>query len=273
MLVIDDHGHLHTLAELQRYLGASLQGAELADYAVENCGFVYVGWHRRRILVQLRPRLVARNTLTALWYWLHDRGGYRPYTVSWSADDGREDLMFGPSLTMRLIEALCEASPAAESDPALRLTRHPLVEPAFRVDMAHVRELVARAPDDPWARQELSAWFGGRWTISELDTSSGQVIVRGMGGGYPLYDCAWTCEPLGRSFDEFPDPAYGSFVTESHYEAFESGRPIHDEVDARINWPRLGFMRTRYARVIMPFLSGPRPLFLSAAKVESSVNL
>ena len=70
------------------------------------------------------------------------------------------------------------------------------------------RELVARAPESPWARQELSLRFGGRWTLSELDPSNGQLFVRSMGEGYPLYDCAWTCQPLGRSFDEFPDPVH-----------------------------------------------------------------
>jgi hypothetical protein len=262
MWVIDDHGQVHPLAMLQRHLGASLGGIALANYAVENCGYICVELRRLRISIRLRPKLVARNTLTGLWFWLHDRddwGGVRPCTVSWRVDDYREELMFGFSATMRLIEALCEASPAAESEPWRR--------PAFRFDMADVQELVATAPDDPMARPKLSAWFGGRWTISELDTSNGQVIVRGMGRGYPLYDCAWTCQPLGKSFDEFPDPAYGRFVTESHREAFESARPIHDEVDALINWPRFGLMRTRYERVIIPFLSGPRPLFLSAARV------
>jgi hypothetical protein len=126
---------------------------------------------------------------------------------------------------------------------------------------------------DASARQELSAQFGGRWTLSELDTSNGQVVIRSMGEGYPLYDCAWTCEPLGRSFDEFPDPDYGRFVTESHREAFKGGRPVYDEIDALITWPRFGPLCTRYERMIVPFFSGSRPLLLSASAVKAHAGV
>ena len=274
MWVIDRRGHVRTLSELPRLLGASFGGIKLANYAVENCGFILVGMRPRRSFVQLRPKLVGNNTLSGLWYWLYDRGD-GACTVSWSADNGRDELVFGFSATMRLIEALCEASVVPESDLRRRLKRRRLANAgrAFRVDLEEVRELVFRARDSAWARQELSLRFGGRWTISELDTSNGQAIVRSMGDGYPLYDCAWTCQPLGRSFDEFPDPAYGRFVTDSHREAFESAKPIHDEVDALINWPRFGPLRTRYERIIAPYFSGSRSLLLSAAKVDASIDL
>jgi hypothetical protein len=133
--------------------------------------------------------------------------------------------------------------------------------------------LASRATEeDASARRELSVRFGGRWTLSELDTDTGQVVIRSMGEGYPLYDCAWTCQPLGRSFAEFPDAAYGRFVTESHREAFERAKPIHDEIDALINWPRFGQLRTRYERIIAPFFSGARPLLLSASAVKTEAG-
>jgi hypothetical protein len=170
---------------------------------------------------------------------------------------------------MRLIDALCEASVPARWDTPVRLKRRPLETAvwASHVDLDQVGDLVCRATEDVSVRQELSVQFGGRWTLSELDTSNGQVTIRNMGEGYPLYDCAWTCEPLGRSFDEFPDPDYGRFVTESHREAFTSGQPIYDEVNALIDWPRFGPLRTRYERMIAPFFSGSRPLLLSASAV------
>src|SRR5262245_22241076 len=130
MWVIDDRGRVHTLAELPRHLGTFLQGMELANYAVQNLGFIYVEWRRRRVLVRLRPKLVAKCSLIALWYCLYDWGD-RPCTVSWLDDDGREELMFGSLATMRLIEVLREASPV-ERGSSSRLTRRPLPEAAFR---------------------------------------------------------------------------------------------------------------------------------------------
>jgi hypothetical protein len=241
---------------------------------VENLGFVLVGTRPRRTFVRLRPRFVTGGTVTALWYWLHEHAD-RPCSVRWLADDvWRDELIFGFCPTMRLIEALCEATVPPQHDPPDRLKRHRLddAERSFRVDLPDVRDVVCGMPESGRLRRELSLRFGGRWTLSELDTSTGQVVVRSMGEGYPLYDCAWTCEPLGRSFDEFPDAAYGRFVTRSHREAFEAARPIHEEIDALINWPRFGLLRTRYERVIAPFFSGSRPLLLSvsAAKADDA---
>jgi hypothetical protein len=276
MWIIDDRGVVRNLSELPRRLGATFGGIKLASYAVENLGFVVVGTRPRRTFIRLRPKLVGGSALTALWFWLQEHDD-RPCSVRWLADDiWRDELMFGFSPTMRLIAALCESSVVSERDRARRFRKRCLAQDgsAFRVDLEEVRELVFRAPKSAWARQQLSLRFGGRWTLSELDTSNGQVIIRNMGEGYPLYDCAWTCQPLGRSFDEFPDPAYGRFVTKSHREAFESARPIHDEVDAHISWPRFGLLRTRYERLIAPYFSGSRALLLSAsvARADTSVD-
>jgi hypothetical protein len=275
MWVIDHRGVVRAPSELPRLLGSSLGAGKLANYALENFGFIIVGTSRCRTYVRLRPRFVPRDTLTALWFWLHENIE-RGCSVNWLAGDTwRDEVTFGFSPTMRLIEALCEASVPRRQDPSSRLKRRPLETPrwASHADLEQVGDLVCRATGDVSVRQELSVQFGGRWTLSELDTSSGQVTIRGMGEGYPLYDCAWTCEPLGRSFDEFPDPDYGHFVTESHREAFTSGRPIYDEINALINWPRFGPLRTRYERMIVPFFSGSRPLLLSASAVKAHAGV
>jgi len=225
--------------------------------------------------VRLRPRFVPGDTLSTLWFWLYEHIDWR-CSVNWLADDvWRNEVTFGFSPTMRLIEALCEASVPPRQDPPDRLERRRLETPqwASHVDLDRLGGLVSRALEDAPARRELSVQFGGRWTLSELDTGNGRVIVRGMGEGYPLYDCAWTCEPLGRSFDEFPDPDYGRFVTESHREALASGRPIYDEINALINWPRFGPLRTRYERMVAPFFSGSRPLLLSASAVMAHAGV
>jgi len=271
MWIIDGRGAVRNLSELPRLLGASLSTAKLANYAVENFGYVVVGVRPRCTFVRLRPKLMRGGTLAALWFWLHEHDD-RPCSVRWLADDiWRDELIFGFSPTMRLIEALCESSAVSRRDARRRFRKRRLAggRGAFHVDLDQVRDLVFRAPTSVWARHLLSQQFGGRWTLSELDTSNGQVIIRNMGEGYPLYDSAWTCQPLGRSFDEFPDPAYGRFVTRSHREAFEGARPIHDEVDAYINWPRFGLLRTRYERLIAPCFSGSRTLLLSASIVTA----
>jgi hypothetical protein len=274
MWIIDRRGTIRDLSELPSLLGASFGGSKLASYAVENLGFVMVGTRPRRTFVRLRPRFVTGGTVTALWYWLHEHAD-RPCSVRWLADDvWRDEVIFGFGPTMRLIEALCEATVPPRHDTSNRLRRRALggAEGAIRIDLTEMRDLVCGVPESARMRRQLSSRFGGRWTLSELDTSTGQVIVRSMGEGYPLYDCAWTCEPRGRSFDEFPDAAYGRFVTRSHREAFETARPIHDEVDAHINWPRFGVLRIRYERIIAPFFSGSRPLLLSvsAAKADDA---
>jgi hypothetical protein len=275
MWVIDHGGVVRNLSELPRLLGASFGGSKLANYTVENFGFIIVGTRRRLSYVKLRPSFVPSSALTGLFLWLIEHAD-RPCSVNWLADDSwRDELIFGFSPTMRLIEALCEASVPRWQDTPNRLKRRPLGKPewALHVDLKEVADLAFRAPESASARHALSVRFGGRWTLSELDTSNGQVIIRCMGEGYPLYDCAWTCEPLGRSFDEFPDPDYGCFVTQSHHEAFKSGKPIYDEVDALINWPRFGTLRTRYERMIVPCFSGTRPLLLSASSAKPDADI
>jgi hypothetical protein len=276
MWIIDGRGVVRSVwaRELPRLLGASFGGEQLANYAVENLGFIETKILPRGTLIRLRPQYVSRKSLAGLCYWLYERGD-RPCTVSWLAGTWRHVIQHGFCPTMRLIEALCEASVVTDGETPVGVKKRRLANAtaAFRVDWEVVGRLVAMAAESGWAREELSLRFGGRWTISAFDTGNGQVTVRSMGEGYPLYDCAWTCQPLGKSFAEFPDPAYGRFVTESHREAIRLARPIHDEVDARINWPRFGLLRTRYERVIAPFSSGAETLLLSAAKVDPGIDL
>jgi hypothetical protein len=275
MWVIDHRGVVRNPSELPRLLGSDLGTSKLANYALKNFGYIIVGTRPRRTYVKLRPRFVPNSTRSALCYWLIEHSD-RPCSVNWLADeDWRDEVVFGFYPTMRLIDALCEASVPARWDTPNRLKRRRLETPewASHVDLEELGGLVCRATEDASVRRELSVQFGGRWTLTELDTSNGQVIIRGMGEGYPLYDCAWTCEPLGRSFDEFPDPDYGRFVTDSHREALKSGRPIYDEINALINWPRFGPLRTRYERMIVPFFSGSRLLLLSASAVKSHAGV
>jgi len=276
MWIVDDLGVVSPWGSpsLRNRVGASIDGEAFATYAVANLGYIEITALARTTRIRLRPKIVSDKTLTGLLYWLFDQDDHH-CTIAWLANVWKYELVYGRVASMQLVEAIHEGSVVSDADALVRPKTRRLADKAagFLVDWEEVRRLAIGAAHSSSARHGLSLRFGGRWTISEFDTGNGQATVKCMGEGYPLYDCAWMRQPFDRSFSEFPDAEYGRFVTQSHREAVRLGRPIHEAVDANINWPRFGLLRTRYTRVIAPFSSGTKTLMLSAARIDARVDV
>ena len=276
MWIVDDAGIVSPWGSpaLRKRVGARIDGDAFATYAVTNLGYIEIKVLPRTTRIRLRPKLVSSKALTGLFYWLYDRDDDH-CTVAWLADAWKYELVASRGAAIQLIEAIHEASVVSGGGGRVGTKARVLTDQAagFRVDPDELRHLAVGATHSASARRDLSLRFCGRWTISEFDPVTGQATVKCMGEGYPLYDSAWTRQPLNKSFSEFPDAEYGAFVTQSHRAAFNLGRPVYEAVDANINWPRFGLLRTRYKRIIAPFSSGTKTLMLSAAKVSGGVDL
>jgi hypothetical protein len=85
---------------------------------------------------------------------------------------------------------------------------------------------------------------------------------------YRRYDPSWVDQVVGKRFTDQPDPVYGAWCAHAYRQVFAAATPRYDYVDASVHMPGLSAERTRYDRMLLPwvFPDGTRVVSLLSFK-------
>ena len=258
---------------LRRHLMTSIDGERLLTVAVENLGWAKLFPQPRSFGIACRPAFLSDETLAAVLMAVYDA---RERTIRLDVLDKCWEHLVLPDRRsfVRLLSALVSGRrrshwsksrlirSSSKKDCPLRL--------ATRMAVL-VGSMAAEAED---AKEALDAIFNGRWHICRVDRDNGDSIPVAIGRSFTPFNPSWSASGVGASIRSYADDAYGLWVAALHREVLASGRPVFDDVDAVVNFPRIGGTRLRYRRVTSPLtLRGGRRLVLGAAISDSSINL
>ena len=95
-----------------------------------------------------------------------------------------------------------------------------------------------------------------------------------VGQGFTAFNPAWHQQATGPSLDRYADAAYGAWIASQRLTIAATRATVFDQVDAIVNFPRLGETRLRYARTTFPIaLASGAEFVVSAAASDSAINL
>jgi hypothetical protein len=258
---------------LRRHLMTSIDGDRLCKVVVENLGWVKLSPQPRSFGVACRPAFLSDETLAAVLMAVYDAG---ERTIRLDVLDKSWEHLVLPDRRsfVRLLSALVSGRRRNHWSKARLIRSFSLRDCPLRLatKMAVLTASMASEPEE--AREALDAIFHGRWHLCKIDSDNGHSIPLAIGRSFTPFNPGWCSSGVGVSICSYADDAYGLWVAAHHRDVLATGRPVFDDVDAVVTFPRIGETRLRYRRVTSPltFRGGGR-LVLGAAVTDSSVNL
>ncbi len=249
--------------------------AKLETDAILKVGMVIVDDNGTCISLKCRPAVMSAHAMSTLGYWLLERPT-RPARIEWYDQDWDIECAPDARTTLSLISYMLELKKRTTVPAVDRIRAQPSVQAARRWSQvkAQVLTLNAGTPDLKDYARVLNSCFHGRWMIAEVDSQSFAVDIVTRGTGYPMLDPFFTAGDLNKSIAALRDDAYRDWVMSGFRQAVKTGRPSFDDVDAIIDWPRFGPLRTRYWRILMPLIEvGGCWRVLSASGNDSGIDL
>jgi hypothetical protein len=275
--LFDDRGEAWDASShrLAGALSASISGAELANYAIRNLGYVSVKESNGSVRIRLRPAAVSPIAFNGLLYWLHDR---QPERVLVSSLDGEwTHEMFGScrEAVSRLL-ILCATDPEGRSDEFLRQARElddlPTSSPLLGLLDIWTDTFGLDDRERLW--NITSEALNGRYALLEVPERSSQIVFQEVGPGFLSFNDEWRSQASGLRLEDQPDYSYGKWLTSTYRDAAVRGRPTLEDVDAIVCKPGGERRRVRYKRLLLFARRRPEALsVLSASIIDDSINL
>ena len=275
--IIDDFGN--TLPEgsilLSQTLGVNAAESGVAEYAIQNLGFIAVSVHETQLHVRLRPSVVSARALSELSYWLLDRQRL-PVTVSWFDQIWQLERTADARAAISFVSYVLELRNLQHADTGPRIKHQPSRHAAqkWRDVEPQIMRHAAMQTGDASVDVLLDRLFHGRWSLFDVDTAADTVQPARRGAGYPPLHPSFSNRGPLRGLESVADEQYRIWLHSCYLDVAINGRPRFDDIDAIITWPRFGDMRTRYWRLLIP-LSRSTGLcrILSASGNDSGIDL
>jgi hypothetical protein len=275
--LFDDRGDVwdaasHRLADA---LGASIGGAELADYAIRNLGYVAVSENGGSVRVRLRPAAISPIAFSALLYWLNDRPLDR-ILISFLEREWMHEVFGSCRDAVARLLSLCTSDQNARSGEFLRQNRDLGELPAS----SPLRGLLDIWTDTFGRNDRERLWkiasqaLHGRYALLEVPDQSSQIVFREVGPGFLSFNDRWRAQASGLRLEDQPDYSYGKWLTATYRDAALRGRPTLEDVDAIVRNPAGDRRRVRYKRLLLFARRQPEALsVLSASVIDDSIDL
>jgi hypothetical protein len=279
--MIDDLGNIRPAGPtaLATILGVSnpttvAEAERLEEFAILNVGLIVVETQSGAVGIRCRPAILSQYAVATLDYWLLDQANV-PVAISWY--DKSWEIEHAPiaRTAVSFFSYLLELK-ARPPLPADRIRAQPSLQAARiwqRLKAGMAKLTTGSFNQDQYARI-LDPIFHGRWTIFDVTTGTAKIEVVASGQGYPCLDPAFTPSERHRRFEMLTDTGYREWLTAGYLEVARSGNPRFEDVDAIVQWPRLGDLRTKYWRILAPLQSTPECCrILSASGNDSGIDL
>lgn len=244
---------------------------EAEAYAILNIGYVGVNERRRGPHVQYRPKTIADGALAALLYYLFDNAE-RPIIISWYGDVWSiERAPNGRVASTFICHSLDSRHPLVGKD---RIKTSPSLKALKRWGDGRERIEASLRAGSRELTDCLDLLFWGRWMLLDVNVAKQDVSIAERGAGYPMYDPILSQKSKSASMSDLQDPYYRQWAMNSCLAVASSNTPTFDEVDAHIAWPRIGDMRSRYWRMLVPlYRSATSTRLLAASGSDSGIDL
>jgi hypothetical protein len=280
--MIDDFGNMKPAgaAALAEIIGIPCPDAEddvarLEDYAILNVGLVVVQDKGTSVRIKCRPAVLSPRAFSTLSHWLLEHP-HVPALVEWFNETWDTEDAPDARTAVNLVSYIVELKQRAPVTPTDRIRAQPSVQAArhWQRVKASVGALTKGKPDGSAYARVLDPLFFGRWMVGEVDAGGGGIDFVACGTGYPVLDPFFSAREPTRTLDWIKDDQYRAWVVDGFIDVVKTGRPRFDDVDAIIDWPRFGYLRTRYWRVLVPLTeSAGRWRVLSASGNDSGIDL
>lgn len=253
-LLIDDAGQVWDGSAVQVRRAHAFKGtpSEFALYAVKQLGFVEIKAFRSGTQILLAPGSVSATAVAELFYM-----AFSERTRSWvistvaGGEDWRHRLVADQQSLLRTLSrhvATCDNPPNAYLERPVRLECT-----ALQPLLSNMRARLQMTQSFDELCRLCPALVGDRFTLARLSLSGSRLLIADVGAGYRFLDKNWRSVVRGLAFEDTGDYNYGRSVAEAHHKALTIDEAMVHEVDAFVEWPRRGRIRTRYQRMLLPF--------------------
>jgi hypothetical protein len=237
-------------------------GSGLADL-INNLGFVAMQVRGARVALRLRLKNVSSKALASVFYWLAD---HRPNGIIVSFEAELRPAEVYPNAETAITRlAKITGTHAFQSrfrEQSIAIEKLPKSE-----HLRHLFEIWRTTQRD--APQSLRSYAAehvdGRFGMSEM--TGGDLIFADIGDNRHIPDPAWRQRAIGTALARQPDADYWGWVACQHRLADLSQQPSVSMVDTEIYWPRTGWVRRHYVRLLLPCVTtkGQRLVFTANA--------
>ncbi|MFT5449961.1 MAG: hypothetical protein ACI9DC_005161 [Gammaproteobacteria bacterium] len=271
--IFDDQGNFWPIArsDFRLSYASHMPVEQFHDFAIINLGFVSweegEGWTH----IRLRKSKVSPVALTSLLYRLTDhpigRTALSVFDTEWSheifADRGalltrleQHAVDVFDEDTRRFLSEAVDLDGLASDDPQVLLYRY------WKTQRFEPHNMAALCGE----------LFSGRFTIARVQPST-EMVIEHIGNGYKVYNEKYVEHARGTRHQDEPDTVYGQWVTRTHKQVLDTGKPLLEDVDAMIGASRSIRRRACYRRIVLPFTCPLGDPYLVTASTNHPVNL
>jgi hypothetical protein len=275
--MIDNFGELHrsTSDSLYKSMGNVERGTAAESYAIENIGFIAITERKPSIHIRFRPEIVSEQAIASLYYWLFDFAD-KKIAVSWLENVWNTEHVKSTPDAVTLISSTMENLSRLGRLTGPRIISIPsnAVRARWREHAAHIEPFLDVGDITDGLQQDLNLTFRGRWSIYNISLPVKSVTAIARGPGYPPLHPMLKGELKDFSYQKIPDRDYVQWVDATYIKIARNGDAVFEDVDAVVEWPRFGEMRTRYWRILIPFnRSAASANLLAISGTDSSIDL
>jgi hypothetical protein len=240
------------------HLGIGNTFHSLSDYAIKNLGFVRVQSQPRRVVISMRPSVVAGPTLTGLFYYLADCR-FRSIALRQFDDISNSwhyAVLSAHESPINQIVTLVENTSAIAVRSSFLSRR---VSFATITDKSPLQDSIGYYRDTGGRLKvgqipNFSTIFARRHMLYKVDEQNARVTLVSIGGSFPKSIQEFLFRAVGTDVRDRPDAMYGAECSKAYLTVARTGEPGCFEVDAISKWQDGDdFHRRRYRRVIFPF--------------------
>ena len=226
--------------------------------------------------ISLKADRVSQLAVQALFDLLM-RASFSRYVLSFLNEDGRLELFSSRIDVFQKIEAAVEKSRRPRPDDYLAEANAAPPPPA----VVALQNLLRRRPvdlSDGQAMHDLSARikevFKNRFIVAEEGAMKPEVVFSGISDGLFAFMAEWRSNAIGKPVADIPDKNYGDWIAQSYKKALFTQQPAIEKVDAIVCLPRMGRLRLRYGRVLLPFRDASgKPMLVSGTADDNRIDL
>jgi hypothetical protein len=283
--IIDDHGELHAAGPraLARIIGIPANGPGdpatrvrmLEDYAIINIGIVVMDDAETTLTVRCRPAVMTERALSTLSYCLLDQA-HRSVKMSWHDTTWAEEYAPNAVTAISFLTYALElkSRSASVSTDQIQTQRSEKAEHKWQEVRADITPLTCSFHAPETYTTLFNQLFHSRWTVFDYTRHPTSVVIVNNGMNYPPLHPLFGFNAAGRNLETLTDAQYRAWIIDSIDSVATSGRPRFDDVDAFVDWPRFGPLRTRYWRMLVPLATRDDTFrVLSASGNDSGIDL
>lgn len=272
MPLIDRKGALWDASAyaIRDYFGTDLGSEALAEFTVQNLGWIRLERRGGTALITVNSKLITREAIAGLCHHLDELQIERAHIATVSERAGY--FATGIPAIVERLESLVGKRPARcflsravdAADSPLRNACRELLRSGLMTELLNKQAGL------------LHELFDGRFTVAEAvnQNPGSPLVLTILGSSYShLTDTYRRCA-LGLGFEDHPDAWYGRWIAQQMRQTIDTLGTSFDEVDATICIHGRGPIRLRYDRCILAAQrSDGSRLVLSASRMRDDIDL